>query len=149
MTTRPTRSTRTEPLFPYTTLFRSWKVPRNWVAVISSGAINAALIAGNPPEHRLERLRRFWDIVSSSLPDFPLWRGERLRELVDEWSAAWVAMAGVPGFFRPRMMPPLLALPGTSEALSLYATGPLRQTLTSTEERRVGNECGSTWRSRL
>src|SRR3546814_11859167 len=92
MTTRPTRSTRTEPLFPYTTLFRSWKVPRNWVAVISIGAINAALIAGNPPEHRLERLRRFWDIVSSSLPDFPLWRGERLRELVDEWSAAWVAM---------------------------------------------------------
>src|SRR3546814_5822705 len=75
-----------------------WNVPLNWVAGISIGAINVALIAGNPPEHRLERLRRFWDIVSSSLPDFPLWRGERLRELVDEWSAAWVAMAGVPGF---------------------------------------------------
>src|SRR3546814_10138319 len=43
-----------------------WNVPLNWVAGISIGAINAALIAGNPPEHRLERLRRFWDIVSRS-----------------------------------------------------------------------------------
>lgn len=117
-----------------------WDVPINWVAGISIGAINAALIAGNPPEHRLERLRRFWDIVSSSLPDFPLWHGERLRELVDEWSAAWVAMAGVPGFFRPRMMPPLLAMPGTPEALSLYDTGPLRQTLTSLVDFDLLNE---------
>src|SRR3546814_15197362 len=92
-------------------------------------AIKAALFGGKPPEHRLERLRRFWEIVSSSLPDFPLWRGERLRELVDEWSAAWVAMAGVPGFFRPSMMPPLLALPRS-------------------EERRVGKECVRTGRSR-
>src|SRR3546814_4033820 len=49
-------------------------------------------------------------------------------------------MAGVPGFFRPRMMPPLLALPGTSEALSLYDTGPLRQTLTSLVDFDLLNE---------
>src|SRR3546814_5952957 len=77
---------------------------------------------------------------SSGVCSSDLWRGERLRELVDEWSAAWVAMAGVPGFFRPRMMPPLLAMPGTSEALSHYDTGPLRQTLTSLVDFDLLNE---------
>src|SRR5580765_6896923 len=37
----------------------------DWVAGISIGAINAALIAGNPPERRVERLREFWEGVSS------------------------------------------------------------------------------------
>ena len=39
-----------------------------WVAGISIGAINAALIAGNPPERRLERLHAFWDRTSSRVP---------------------------------------------------------------------------------
>ncbi|MDE2455617.1 MAG: patatin-like phospholipase family protein, partial [Burkholderiales bacterium] len=35
------------------------RIPREptWVAGISIGAINAALIAGNPPGRRVERLR--------------------------------------------------------------------------------------------
>jgi NTE family protein len=33
----------------------------DWVAGISIGAINAALIAGNPPERRVEKLREFWE----------------------------------------------------------------------------------------
>src|SRR6267154_3766870 len=37
----------------------------DWVAGISIGAINSALIAGNPPEARLEKLRTFWERVSS------------------------------------------------------------------------------------
>ena len=37
-----------------------------WVAGISIGAINAALIVGNPPERRVRRLREFWDMVTSS-----------------------------------------------------------------------------------
>src|SRR6478672_2459212 len=37
----------------------------NWVAGISIGAINAALIAGNPPEARVERLRTFWETVTA------------------------------------------------------------------------------------
>src|ERR1700744_6262812 len=32
----------------------------SWVAGISIGAINAALIAGNAPQHRGERMRQFW-----------------------------------------------------------------------------------------
>src|SRR5437667_12718136 len=46
----------------------------DWVAGISIGAVNSALIAGNPPEKRVERLREFWEAVSTSplgLPYFP------------------------------------------------------------------------------
>ena len=44
----------------------------DWVAGISIGAINAAIVAGNPPERRVERLKTFWDKVTSSLPSFPI-----------------------------------------------------------------------------
>src|SRR5262250_3665070 len=40
----------------------------DWVAGVSIGAINGALIAGNPPDKRVERLREFWDRVSSGMP---------------------------------------------------------------------------------
>ncbi len=38
----------------------------DWVAGISIGAINSAIIAGNPPELRVQRLREFWETVSAS-----------------------------------------------------------------------------------
>ena len=41
----------------------------DWVAGISIGAVNAALIAGNPPEKRVEKLREFWESVSATPPD--------------------------------------------------------------------------------
>jgi NTE family protein len=43
----------------------------DWVCGVSIGAINAALIAGNPPERRVPRLREFWDRVSSAAPLVP------------------------------------------------------------------------------
>jgi NTE family protein len=43
----------------------------DWVAGISIGAINSALIAGNPPEKRVERLREFWETVSNSPVGIP------------------------------------------------------------------------------
>lgn len=101
----------------------------DWVAGISIGAVNAALIAGNPPERRMAALEAFWNETSSSLPSFPLLAGERGRELLHEWSAAVVATTGVPGMFGPRWFPPFLALPGSCEALSFYDTAPLRRTL--------------------
>ena len=36
------------------------KIEPDWVAGISIGAINAAIIAGNPPEARIEKLKSFW-----------------------------------------------------------------------------------------
>lgn len=101
----------------------------DWVAGISIGAVNAALIAGNPPGRRVERLRAFWEQMSSTLPSFPVWPSDQLREFLHEWSAGFVATFGVPGFFTPRPVPPMLALPGTPAALSFYDSAALRGTL--------------------
>ncbi|MFM9937468.1 MAG: patatin-like phospholipase family protein [Novosphingobium sp.] len=100
-----------------------------WVAGISIGAVNAAIIAGNPPERRTERLRTFWDRTSSRVP-FPAPFADGWgRRLFNEAAAGIVAMTGIPGFFTPRTTPPWLALPGSPEAISLYDTAPLRETL--------------------
>ena len=101
----------------------------DWVAGISIGAVNAALIAGNPPEKRVAALRDFWTTVSSSLPSFPILGDEREREFLHEWSAGFVALSGVPGFFRPRMLSPTFAPPGSAAALSYYDPSPLVATL--------------------
>lgn len=101
----------------------------DWVAGISIGAVNAAIVAGNPPERRVEKLHQFWDTITSALPSFPIFPSDQLRELVHEWSAGMVIAGGVPGFFSPRLVPPGLAAPGTPAALSYYDTTQLRATL--------------------
>ena len=105
------------------------KIEVDWVAGISIGAINAAIFAGNPPERRIERLHAFWDKVTSGLPSIALPLDDQSREWAHEWSAGFVTLAGVPGFFRPRPWPPALALPGSCEALSFYDSTPLKATL--------------------
>jgi NTE family protein len=101
----------------------------DWITGVSIGAINAALIAGNPPEKRLERLREFWDRVSSGLPLVAPALLDPVRIAVNRLSAATAATFGVPGFFAPRVPPAVLAPEGTSAALSVYDTSPLRATL--------------------
>ncbi len=101
----------------------------NWVAGISIGAINAALIAGNPPEKQLDRLREFWRLVSDG-PQAPSWgMAGSTRSLVSQVNAAGVLLFGVSGFFTPRLPPPPLQPPGTPGALSFYETAPLKATL--------------------
>src|SRR4051794_37124666 len=102
-----------------------------WVAGISIGAINAALIAGNAPEQRHRRLNQFWERASSqaSWPAFPLAAGDGSQAFVDEWNAGIILAAGVPGFSKPRF-PPLPFQPAHDlAALSFYDTAPLRETL--------------------
>lgn len=101
----------------------------DWIAGISIGAVNAAIVAGNPPERRVERLTAFWERATSALPSFPIFPQDDVREAVHEWSAAMVLAQGVPGFFSPRFTPPFLAPPGSCEALSFYDSGPLAGTL--------------------
>ncbi|MGN7997394.1 patatin-like phospholipase family protein [Sphingomonas sp. 22176] len=101
----------------------------DWVAGISIGAVNAALFAGNPPEKRLGAIRAFWEQVTSALPEFSLPMNDQAREISHEWAAGAVMLGGVPGFFRPRPIPPAFAVPGTPGALSFYDTSPLRETL--------------------
>jgi len=104
-------------------------IPIGWVAGISIGAVNAAIIAGNPPERRIDRLHQFWNDVTGGLPSFPLWGGDQVREWLHEWSSAYVMTMGVPGFFHLRPVSPAFAAPGTPEALSFYDSAPLRNTL--------------------
>lgn len=101
----------------------------DWIAGISIGAINAAIIAGNPPERRLERLRDFWDRASSRLLGAPALPGPNGRALFNDASAALTALFGVSGFFEPRIPPAVAFPPGAPEALSFYRTAPLRETL--------------------
>lgn len=100
-----------------------------WVAGISIGAINAAIIAGNPKERRVARLKEFWELVSSPVLWRPLVRGEQSRTIFNEASAAYIATFGVPGFFTPRVPPAPLWPRGTPQAVSYYDTAPLRETL--------------------
>lgn len=105
------------------------RIEIDWVAGISIGAVNAAIIAGNPCERRTERLHAFWKKVTSALPAFPFWSGDFGREVLHEMSAATVAMGGVPGFFRPRLLSPFFAPAGSIDAMSFYDSSPLIETL--------------------
>jgi NTE family protein len=100
-----------------------------WIAGISIGAVNAAIIAGNPPEKRVERLKEFWEMVSAPVPWTPFSSGDGSRTLFNETSAALIATFGVPGFFRPRFPPALLWPQGSPQSQSYYDTAPLRATL--------------------
>jgi len=101
----------------------------DWVTGISIGAINAAIIAGNPPDKCVEKLRSFWSGVSESIAPEAFDSGLIPRVLSDQVSAAWIATFGVPGFFTPRFPPAALNRPGTQGAISIYDTAPLRRTL--------------------
>jgi NTE family protein len=100
-----------------------------WIAGISIGAINAAIIAGNDPDKRVARLKEFWEMASSPVPWNPVLNHERARSLFNETSAAIIAAFGVPGFFTPRIPPAPLWPPGSSQSLSYYDTAPLKKTL--------------------
>jgi NTE family protein len=100
-----------------------------WVAGISIGAINAAIIAGNDPARRVARLKEFWEQSSSPVPWNPIVKSERGRTVFNEASAALIATFGVPGFFTPRIPPAPLWPQGSPQSLSYYDTAPLRKTL--------------------
>ena len=100
-----------------------------WIAGISIGAINAAIIAGNPREKRVARLKEFWELVSSPVPWNPVTKSDRGRSLFNETSAALIAAFGVPGFFTPRFPPAALWPQGNPQSQSYYDTAPLKKTL--------------------
>ena len=67
--------------------------------------------------------------MTSALPSFPIFPNDRLREWLHEWSAGAVMAVGVPGFFKPRPIAPVFAVPGTPDALSFYDSAPIVETL--------------------
>ncbi len=113
-----------------------------WIAGISIGAINAAIIAGNTPENRVTKLRAFWDRVSSGLQGASFLPGAHGRSLFNETSSWLTTLFGIPGFFSPRFPPPAFASPGTDGAMSFYDTAPLRQTLGELIDFKILNGSG-------
>lgn len=108
----------------------------DWVAGISIGAINAAIVAGNPPETRIDRLRGFWEAITFQTPwgwlaeaAWPPYRDHRVRTVLNQASAGVAVAAGIPGFFAPRLPSPWLQPLGTAEATSYYDTSFLASTL--------------------
>jgi len=114
----------------------------DWVSGVSIGAINAAIIAGNPPRRRLDRLREFWHRIT----DRKIWHytpdGDIYRKARNAASSMLTMMQGQPGFFKPRQTNPWLALTGAQDATSYYDSGPLRETLTDLVDFGLLNERG-------
>ncbi|MCB1955810.1 MAG: patatin-like phospholipase family protein [Rhodocyclaceae bacterium] len=107
-------------------LIGAGRVP-DWVVGTSIGAINGALLAGNQPHRRLERLQEFWTTVSRGIP-----RGEdeTAASVIGTWQAIQAIVTGIPGFFTPRLGSyfPLGLRTEPLEA-SYYDVAPLRHTL--------------------
>jgi NTE family protein len=101
----------------YEALSRSQYMP-DWVAGISIGAINAAIIAGNAPEKRVERLRAFWEGITAPSVPWPA--------LCCTTSSLNAIMFGQPGFFAPRW--PMHWVFG-AKPTSYYDTSALKGTL--------------------
>jgi NTE family protein len=106
----------------------------DWVAGISIGAVNSALIAANPPPRRVDRLREFWEGVSMSpfgVPYFPALEinDELIHTAVNQVRSLGILLGGAPGFFKPRVPPPFFYPNGSPEALSYYEAAPLKATL--------------------
>jgi NTE family protein len=72
----------------------------DWVAGISIGAINAAIIAGNPPEHRVERLRNFWGDITATTKMWPSAPAGPLATWQNRASALTTVMFGQPASSR-------------------------------------------------
>jgi NTE family protein len=108
----------------------------DWIAGVSIGAINGAIIAGNPPSSRVDRLRAFWTQVTADRswpylgdPRFRVAQGDTVRNLLNQMSAGFALAGGAKGFFTGRPLTPWLQPAGTIEATSFYDTADLKRTL--------------------
>jgi len=112
-----------------------------WFAGTSIGAINAAILAGNAPERRIERLHEFWNTICEPAGTFA-WPTAALRDalawlppnsVLNAWTGALSALGalaqGQRGFFSARSLPPFAVAPGSAAATSFYDTAPLKSTL--------------------
>ena len=110
----------------------------DWVIGTSIGAINAALICGNEPAHRLERLNTFWSQVEQQSTPNPF----DILGLNGMLGTMNTIMRGIPSFFTPN----LAALRGSKaevgiEAASYYSTAPLRETLNELIDWKYLGDC--------
>ena len=102
-------------------------VEPDWVIGTSIGAINAALIAGNAPEQRLQALQAFWRGVEQRQPAAGALAALGLANLMPNLATM---ARGIPGFFQPnpQVWRGVHAELGVEQA-AYYSTEPLRDTL--------------------
>ncbi len=100
----------------------------DWVAGISIGAINAAIIAGNPPETRVDQLRRFWEQITATAAGWPFGGVAALAPVQQRVAAQTAIMFGQPGFFAPRGVMEWFS---PAPPVSYYDTDALKATLES------------------
>ncbi|WP_042298614.1 DUF3734 domain-containing protein [Paraburkholderia bannensis] len=114
------------------------RIGLDWVAGISIGALNTALIAGNAPEHRVARLREFWETICKPAftPALPapfehlmFSASDATRAMLTGFQAASAATQGQHGFFVPRVPAPLPWAEHAPDRVSWYDTTPLKATL--------------------
>lgn len=109
----------------------------NWLAGISIGALNAAIIAGSPVDERVARLREFWETICATPVEWPAGEGLAnalpfafdLNPVHNAMAAMRALIQGQPGFFKPRFPPPLFSPFSGDAATSFYDTAPLHKTL--------------------
>lgn len=116
----------------------------NWVAGISIGALNCAIIAGNPPEKRVEMLKGFWETICNP-PRHTTAHVSNPGTMFDQWASSWGEMfkeyehsmlgsmsaisaivKGQENFFKPRLLAPG---GGAPDSTSFYDTTPVLATL--------------------
>jgi NTE family protein len=112
----------------------------DWVTGVSIGAINSAIIAGNHRDKRLDRLREFWNRITSRtvwpyIPD-----GDIFRQMMNASSSFMTTLLGQPGFFEPNPQNPWLSATGAKTATSYYDTAPLKATLNELVDFDIINE---------
>jgi NTE family protein len=110
----------------------------SWVCGTSIGAVNGALIVGNPPERRVERLREFWETITPpqvsflNIPWFSpvsLAENPQTRYWANKMSILTTMMQGTPGFFSARPFPPINSPAEDPSQVSYYDISPLKATL--------------------
>lgn len=103
----------------------------DWVVGTSIGAINGALIAGNPPEKRLDAVRGFWQHISRNAVGacLPV-TGELDAAGTNLLRSYFTLTFGLTGFFQPRAFSPFaLNLPTTVKEAGFYEVSQLRASL--------------------
>lgn len=110
----------------------------SFLAGISIGALNIAIIAGNPPQERVAKLREFWDTICRSYSGLPVnamieqslfGLNDMARRTLSAFHAGNALLMGQKGFFHPRFPPAVLMGQTDPASVSHYDTRPLKETL--------------------
>ncbi len=101
----------------------------DWICGISIGAINTAIIAGNPPEKRWDKLHQFWQKISVNTSPFHWLYSNHFPKIHNQISANLSMMFGLDGFIKPRIFNPWFIQSDTPDNISFYDPAPLYESL--------------------